>query len=476
MATTSVFKVTAVELDQQLLALDRFQSIDDAVHCIAHCLTNLQSPESVRAQHAYQYEHVHEALYTALVSTSLLTECHVLVTLRNIRQWALEGLRNESLLQNLSQRLTIPNDEPKEASFNEPKSFPNYQSATKSFSPIHARSVLANAFLGNCRDPMGPFKDRWNQGGLDFLQLLMASPHKRTALERFKCLFLYLEGAAALSEEEEQQRQIVFQLVRFVPLDFSNLEKLSSPADDRYVGDRAQLHNGRMEDPPRSCGALVNFANANFGYGKFIGSATQEEILLSVCPELALGMLFLGRMNSNEVVLVHGVRRYVQYSGYAGSFTCHGLDDDVVSSNAVQTILTMDACFKDHFHTTMVARDVSKAYYAFCAFRDHSTQQSLATTISTGKWGSGVFGGLACHKFLQQLVAATMAGVDYLSVSTFGNDEDCSVVLEILQRKRTPVSLVLRALKTFQDPKTFVKDVTAFLEREEGNSNTCNIS
>jgi len=41
-----------------------------------------------------------------------------------------------------------------------------------------------------------------------------------------------------------------------------------------------------------------------------------------------------------------------------------------------------------------------QAYLAFRGFR----------TVSTGRWGCGIFRGLPAHKFAQQLVAAKLAG------------------------------------------------------------------
>lgn len=54
-----------------------------------------------------------------------------------------------------------------------------------------------------------------------------------------------------------------------------------------------RLHDAGMEAPAHAA-AFVNFANAQFGYGKFIESCTQEEILQQCCPEFNVGMLFIG--------------------------------------------------------------------------------------------------------------------------------------------------------------------------------------
>eukprot|EP00966_Prymnesium_polylepis_P068055 1581879-Prymnesium_polylepis.1 len=65
-----------------------------------------------------------------------------------------------------------------------------------------------------------------------------------------------------------------------------------------------------MEAPPAAATAFVNFANANFGYGRFIASTTQEEILQVCCPEMNVGLLFIGCMREDEVVNVRDCRRF----------------------------------------------------------------------------------------------------------------------------------------------------------------------
>ena len=59
----------------------------------------------------------------------------------------------------------------------------------------------------------------------------------------------------------------------------------------------------------------MNFANPNYGYGKFIRSYTQEEIILMCCQEFTVGMLFIGKMKDNEVVHIYGVRCFYKYTG-----------------------------------------------------------------------------------------------------------------------------------------------------------------
>ena len=57
-------------------------------------------------------------------------------------------------------------------------------------------------------------------------------------------------------------------------------------------------------------------------------------------------MLFQGTMRDEEVMVVHGCRRYSAYSGYLHSFRCTGA---WTSAPAVQSILTIDAVVRQHF-------------------------------------------------------------------------------------------------------------------------------
>merc|ERR1719488_36269 len=172
-------------------------------------------------------------------------------------------------------------------------------------------------------------------------------------------------------------------------------------------------------EAPADATAFVNFANRNFGYGRFIASCTQEEILQVCCPEFNVGMLFVGEMRDGEVVNVRGARRFARYAGY------------------------LDACLARHFDRDMQLRDLGKAIAAFGALRaarggGGGDDDDGDVVVSTGRWGCGVFGGVPAHKFLQQLIAASLAGVR-LAFSTFGQPDGCDELLEKIGRTQLSV-------------------------------------
>lgn len=160
-------------------------------------------------------------------------------------------------------------------------------------------------------------------------------------------------------------------------------------------------------------------------------------------------------MNDDEVVNVRNVRRYTAYSGYLDSFVCQGLLADE-SSVVVHDVLTLDAVYTKHFETIAIQRDVNKAYFAFLAHAAHQ-QTTRPSVISTGKWGCGIFGGWTPHKFVQQALAAAVAGVD-IEFSAFGRPESCDVILDALIRTQATVSTVVRALQSCRERKSFVED------------------
>ena len=63
-----------------------------------------------------------------------------------------------------------------------------------------------------------------------------------------------------------------------------------------------------MDYPLRKYKAFMNFANTAYGYGKFIKSYTQKDILLICCQDCMIGILIIGKMKDNRAVNVYNVR------------------------------------------------------------------------------------------------------------------------------------------------------------------------
>jgi len=383
--------------------------------------------------------------------------------LQNIRKWALDGLDDQAMHRQLfSSPLEISSDgsETGDKKRKRDDHNPRVGVATRSLTARQARGVLANAFLPNLNDTMASKKDMWNLGGLNWCRLLTGN--NKVGVHRMMCHLLYFE---AMSDEAspDLDRAIIFERIRFEPIDFLNDRALGS-SNQSPVGEGIQLHMNVMEHPTRSCSAFVNFANPNFGYGAFICSCTQEEILESCCPEITVGLLWMGKMADNEVVNVRNVRRFATYSGYLRSFQCQG-PPPAQQPIIIQDVLTMDACYDDHFSIENIQRDLNKAYFAFkmhaaakSKSNDDTSTGKAVPVISTGKWGCGAFEGQAAHKFVQQALAANLAGVD-LEFSVHRDSEQCDVVLNCLKRCKPTAAQVAAALRTCVNERSFVQDL-----------------
>jgi len=289
--------------------------------------------------------------------------------------------------------------------------------------------LLANVVLLNVLDPAIGIKA--HNGGLDLSWML--SNDKATAGHKLACLLCYLHASRALEETPDNSRSVVFELKAATPTDLDEWKQwaLEVGAKQPWEGVRGTLHAGSMEDCELA-DAFVNFANANFGYGRITAGCTQEEILQMCCPEFNVGMLHLGCMTDDEVVLVHNVRRFSAYQGYGGTFRYVG---PWTGNPTVQTILTMDATTHHHFFEHKILRDIRKAYIAFQGF----------SLVSSGRWGCGAFGGTPSHKIAQQLVAAGLAGVPF-HFSTFGTLDKCDQVVTAVAAAKPDTATLLRAV------------------------------
>lgn len=334
----------------------------------------------------------------------------------------------------------------------EPESFPQRVAVWPPGGPrevkytaAQCRGLLANATLLNVRDTCPELKPASQGGGLNWSRMLASK--RPVAAHKVACLISYFQAMRKSEGTEDDLREVVW-------------ERRASEADggkgDEGDGAKAALyafrawveehgvattcdpttcdvtlHDGGMEGV-HDADAFVNFANPIFGYGHFIASCTQEEVIQVCCPEFNVGMLHQGHMGNSEVVATHGVRRFCRYAGYLDTFTYRG---PWTGLPEVQTILTMDATTQQHFSEVMNLRDIQKAYLSFKGCR----------VVSTGRWGCGAFGGMPAHKFAQQVVAASLAGCS-LRFSTFGTPDLCDEVLKVLAETKPTAIGLLHAL------------------------------
>jgi len=325
-------------------------------------------------------------------------------------------------------------------------------------SAAQCRRILAAALVGNVLDVMAG--EKRNQGGMNFSRLVyeVALDGDAVSAHKLAALLLYFESGLALEGSEDDARIVGFERLACPSAESFESLLLSNEAQRSEWGETVVLHAGSMEDPPDAT-AFVNFANADFGYGRFIPSCTQEEILQMACPEFNVGMLVIGRMDEDEVVNVRRCRRFTTYTGYLDTYRITGRMSDGAPA-LLQDILTLDACTNNHFSPANQLRDMRKAYASFSALAERGGAAVSGAAafsrggaiVSTGRWGCGVFGGLPAHKFVQQVLAARLAGVR-LRFSTFGNADGCDKTLVALEANRPSSAQIYDALLRCTDRK-----------------------
>jgi poly(ADP-ribose) glycohydrolase len=153
----------------------------------------------------------------------------------------------------------------------------------------------------------------------------------------------------------------------------------------------------------------------DFQTGQIIPSATQEEILFSIRPEMFIAMFICQRIHENEIIIISGANRLFEYEGYSNSFKFKRILENFDNLN--ENVLALDATMFDHYLFNNLIQDISK-FYTAC---NYCNKKYSNPGISTGSWGCGAFGCDKAHKFLQQLICAKVNNVK-LSFSTFGNE------------------------------------------------------
>jgi hypothetical protein len=378
---------------------------------------------------------------------------------------------------------------------------PENSSVEISYTAKQCRGLLANALIGNLRDTAcSGDGELLRLGGLNFTTMASLGS---IGFEKYCCLMQYFATAASLEGTADDDRVVTWKVVfvRDDP-DWSDgaLEARMQACALPLLGDGEEekegsyevlkLHPGVMEAPPAD--AFVNFANSLFGYGHFIQSCTQEEVMQMCCPEFNVAMLHIGQMCNWTSVITTNVRRFSTYKGYLHSFQYDGAWRE--EGHALQTIITIDATTRSHFAPSVQLRDLRKALTSFGACAA-AIQPPRTATISTGRWGCGVFGGIPAHKMLQQMIAARLTGVT-LYFSMYGSPDGCDSVLAAIRQRQPPLTVadtwalvkslpsvrsrdvveqILRRLAPENAPASDSPANAADAEQEDGAAEMCNI-
>lgn len=162
----------------------------------------------------------------------------------------------------------------------------------------------------------------------------------------------------------------------------------------------------------------VAYAHEYIGGGDiFRGPLSQEEIVLLTRPECLVSLLFCAVMEDHETITVIGAECMSAYTGFGSSVRFAGAFVDPTpigysadeTEVAVQTaVIFMDATIKtaaaDQMNHEFI-RDLNKAYCGFNSLRFNNSN----VWISTGNWSFGFNGTNIPVKFIQQVLAASLA-------------------------------------------------------------------
>lgn len=255
--------------------------------------------------------------------------------------------------------------------------------------------------------------DDWGYLTFDRIKANNASP---LAHERLECLHDYFERVESCCDMNE--------IVEYELVKQGKTYRHHEGGALFGAGVHVNVHAGRMEE---MTGAIVDFANANLHIHSVIGSVTQEELLFSICSECFLALaLFPKTLEDDECVIFRNVWNHASYEGYDKTFRFTGPLTTNGNVQRFHTIIAMDACESDQFMHWI--RDCNKAYLGFVSVEE--------TTVSTGNWGCGAFGGDMDLKFLQQILAAQWAGKQTLHYSMFGSEKNVEKYTRLLGELR----------------------------------------
>ena len=295
-------------------------------------------------------------------------------------------------------------------------------------------SIISNNFFCNHKDFINQLTEEqkkltkikeWHIVNWYKLYNIDYSVENFVATQRIICLIAFFDFAKKILKECKNNnyfdKDIIIERIKFNPEDINKkLLECNLPFEETDIF----IHSNDMDNPGIITQSLVNFANRSFQTGRIIPSATQEEVLFCVRPELYAAMFICQTVYENEIIIISNAFKLMDNSGYLNSFKFENLKNNIFSAdyndlikNDNENILCLDATFKEHYLYKSILQDCSKFYSAcdFCAKKNENPG------ISTGSWGCGAFWCDKAHKFLQQICCAKSNGVK-LSYSTFGDN------------------------------------------------------
>ena len=189
----------------------------------------------------------------------------------------------------------------------------------------------------------------------------------------------------------------------------------------------------------------VDFANKFIGGGALQGGCVQEELMFAMQPELACAMAFMEVMDPSDAIRIDNTLCHSYGRGYAATFK---FDKNALPApklarrgGRVPRVIAMDAIiqgYDDQFGREVINRDIHKAFVCFQLGANPErlgVEKDVEATVATGNWGCGAFGGNHELKFMEQWIAASMAGITELEYYTYQSQEMNNVVQKYAEIK-----------------------------------------
>ena len=219
------------------------------------------------------------------------------------------------------------------------------------------------------------------------------------------------------------------------------------------------------------------------------GGNVQEEILFTINPENLISKFLCPEpMLVNESIIILGSFQYFNYSGYGSKFTFKGkrliyespnqynyckipylINNNDNAIRVLSIIVAIDATnFEDpksQYTQESMLREIKKAYVGFSTpnsiiydNNNNNNKNININSISTGKWGCGMFNGSSQLKSMLQWIAASLSKthIKYCTLSKDNNDKiSLETVVKKIIEKNVTVGQLWNVLKQNSDDDVF---------------------